>query len=330
MTTAVVTGIGGQDGQYLARELLANGYRVVGATSRARSLALPLLAPSLRDRVSLLEWDPADPMAASKLIETVKPHVVFHMAGITSGSTMDANPLAQADVNGMLGVRLANAVADAGVRLVLASSSEVFGSPTQAPQDESVPFAPRNAYGAAKAFATSMARVYRAKGAHVSSAILYNHESPLRQPHFVSRKVTIAVARARLGRTDTLELGDLASVRDWSHAADVADALRRMGEAAAPSEYVVGSGVARTVADLCECAFGSVGLDYRKFVRVSPELSRSPETGVRVAETKHLRAALGWRPRIPFDEMIMSMVVADMARFRNPSYTFNFEHSHAP
>lgn len=304
---ALITGVTGQDGRWLSRLLLGRGYRVVG-TSRAASA--PGQAP---EGVALRPCPLTDPAPIAALIREVKPREIYNFAAFSTGSAMFDDPLAMGDINAQAPVRILEAIRreDPSIRFCQASSSEMFGARSPAPQSEETRPDPRSPYGAAKLYAHTMVDIYRnLHGIFACSAILFNHESELRPPAFVSRKVTRAAARIAAGLDDHVMLGNLEARRDWGFAGDYVDAMRRMLQAGEPGDCVVATGQTHSVRDLARIAFDEVGLDYRRHVRPDPS-HRRPRADVElVGDAARLRA-LGWRPTVTFEEMIRRMVRAD-------------------
>ena len=315
---AVITGITGQDGSYLADLLLEKGYEVVGVTRR-------LSAPNreriehLGGRVDLREADLLDPMSLLNLVDEVRPHELYNLAAMSFVPASWKQPLLTAEYNALGVTRILDAIrrVDASIRFYQASSSEMFGKARETPQTEETPFHPRSPYGAAKAFAHYITVNYRESyGLFAVSGILFNHESPRRGLEFVSRKVTDGVARIRLGLADHLSLGNLSAHRDWGFAGDYVRAMWAMLQQDAPSDYVIATGVSRSVGELVESAFGHAGLDWRQHVRTDPGLLRPAEVDHLIGDASRARAELGWSPAVGFKRLIGMMVDADLARHR--------------
>jgi GDPmannose 4,6-dehydratase len=312
--TALVTGIAGQDGSYLAELLLSKGYRIVGV-QRPETSDLSRIA-HVRDRIEMRDADLLDESHLVDLLRTTRPSEVYNLAGHSFVPTSWDQADLTGDATGLGPVRLLEAIrlVDPSIRFYQASTSEIFGNPTSAPQDEVTPPNPRNPYGAAKAFAhfgTINAREHH--GLFAVSGILFNHESPRRSPQFLTRKVTMAAARIAAGSAEPLMLGDLESKRDWGFAGDYVRAMWLMLQQDTPSDYVVASGVLRSVRDVCEIAFGRVGLDYRDHVRVDPAFVRPPEAVPLLGNPAKAHSELGWQPEVSFEALIRSMVDADVA-----------------
>lgn len=307
--TALITGVTGQDGRFAARALHGRGYRVVGTSRYADASAGNL--DGVAELRSCALTDLAEVIA---LVREVAPAEIYNFAAFSTGSGMFDAPLAMGDVNAQGPVRLLEAIrqVDPAIRFCQASSSEIFGPRSPAPQSELTPADPRSPYGAAKLYAHSMIDIYRsAHGLFACSAILFNHESELRTPAFVTRKITRAAARISAGLEDHVTLGDMESRRDWGFAGDYVEAMQLMLQADEAADYVVASGTTHSVRDLANIAFAEVGLDYRNHVRSDLQFKRQrPETKI-VGDPAKLHA-LGWRPRISFEDLVRRMVRADL------------------
>jgi GDPmannose 4,6-dehydratase len=314
MPTALITGMAGQDGSYLAELLVAKGYRVVGGT-REPARAAGALEPALRSSVELLRWDMGDQPGMQDILRSHQVNEFYNFAGCTSGAGMYDDPVLIGDVNGLAVVRMLEAIreVDPHIRFCQASSREVFGDALESPQTESTTRAPRSPYGAAKAYADAMVRIYREKyGLFACSAILFNHESPRRGLEFATRKITHAAAAIQLGQADELLLGNLDARRDWGFAGDTVRAMWQMLQAPAPEDYVVATGSTHSVREFCEAAFGCVGLDYRNFVRTDKGVYRPAEQVLLVGDAARARRMLGWSPEVGFETMVKSMVDSDL------------------
>jgi GDPmannose 4,6-dehydratase len=312
--TALILGVAGQDGSYLAELLLSKGYRVVG-TARDLERARAALAPPVRDRLELVQIDLRDLHEFPALLARHTPAEVYNLAGFSSGVGMFEDPASMGIVNGVAVAHLLEAVRQSAprARFCQASSSEMFGETTESPQTEESPFRPRSPYGAAKLYAHAMVRIYRKRyAAFACSAILYNHESPRRGLEFVTRKVAHGAARIKLGLAEELRLGNLDARRDWGFAGDTVRALWLAMQAADPDDYVIATGQTHTVRDLCKLAFARVGLDYRAHVREEPTEFRPAESVPLVGSATKARAKLGWVPEVGFDELVTMMVDAEM------------------
>ncbi len=315
---ALITGIGGQDGSYLAEQLLQDGHEVVGMVRRPVDRRQPNLA-GIHDRLSFVHGDLADPASLRQALQDVRPDVLFHLAAPTFVPDSWVDPTGTlAAIAGGTGTLLATVIESLpDTRVVVVSSAEIFGDAGESPQHERSPMRPHSPYGVAKLAAHGLVGVMRAHhGLHASSAITFNHESPRRPTRFLPRKVTRGVAEMTLGRADELVLGDLSAVRDWCDARDVVRGLRLMAAADTPGDYVLASGVARTVQDLVDAAFGAAGLDPAGRVRVDPAFVRPAEATQPLGDPSRAREALGWTPEIPFAQTIADMLAADLAELQ--------------
>jgi GDPmannose 4,6-dehydratase len=312
--SALILGVAGQDGIYLAELLLSRGYRVVG-TARDLGRARAALAPPMRDRVELVEIDLHDLREFPALLARHAPGEVYNLAGYSSGAGMFEDPAGMGIVNGVAVTHLLEAIRQAAprARFCQASSSEMFGETDVSPQTEDSPLRPRSPYGAAKLYAHAMLRIYRQRhGLFACSAILFNHESPRRGPGFVTRKVASGAARIKLGMAKELRLGNLEARRDWGFAGDTVRALWLALQAPTPDDYVVATGETHSVRDLCERAFDHLGLDYRVYVREDPSDFRPAEQIQLVGNAAKAKRQLGWAPEVGFDDLVAMMVDAEM------------------
>jgi GDPmannose 4,6-dehydratase len=316
MTTALITGVTGQDGSYLAELLLAKGYRVMGMTRRSSTVTDGRIA-HLRD-LELVPGDLSDAASLVSALQKVRPQEVYNLAAQSFVPTSWNQPEYTGNITGLGVSRLLEAIrqVDPAIRFYQASSSEMFGKVRETPQTEDTPFYPRSPYGCAKAYAHFLTVNYRESyGLFAVSGILFNHESPRRGMEFVSRKVTAAAAGLASGQAyGPLAMGNLDAERDWGYAGDYVDAMWRMLQADEPSDYVIATGIAHTVRELCDIAFSHVGLDYRDHVTVDPALFRPAEVERLRGDSSAARLALGWQPSVSFRDMITMMVDADMAR----------------
>ena len=309
---ALITGITGQDGWYLAKRLLELGHEVVGTTHRADATSVEIDGT----RLPLIHLDLRDPARLAEVLRAQRPGAVYNLAARASSAQLFDDPLATAEVNGMAVARWLEAIRQESptTRFCQASSSEIFAGVTSSPQDEATPRLPLSAYGAAKAYADHLVAAYR--GTHAlfaCSAVLYSHESPRRPSHFLVRKVARAAARIQRGLEQNVLVGDLDAARDWGYAADYVEAMRRMLEADEPRDYVVATGEVHTVKEVCEVAFAHVGLDWRRHVTVDERFKRQAEAVVRVGDASRARKQLGWAPSCTFDQLIRLLVDADCA-----------------
>jgi GDPmannose 4,6-dehydratase len=313
---AVVTGITGQDGSYLAELLLDRGYDVVGVVRRSSTVSFERIA-HIQDRLTLVPGDLLDQGSLVSIIAEHRPTEVYNLAAQSFVMTSFSQPVLTGDVTALGAVRVLESIRqiDPEVRFYQASSSEMFGKVVEVPQTERTPFHPRSPYGVAKAYAHWITVNYRESyDMFATSGILFNHGSPRRGLEFVERKVSHAVARIKLGLDDEVRLGNLDARRDWGSAADYVDAMWRMLQLDEPGDYVVASGETHTIRELCEVAFGHVGLDWSDHVVQDPRFYRPAEVDLLVGDPKRATAALGWRPTTGFEDLVCAMVDADLAR----------------
>ncbi len=321
MPTALITGITGQDGSYLAELLLAKGYRVVGIVRRSSTTPYERIA-HIVDRLELVSADLLDQTSLVDAIAESKPDEIYNLAAQSFVATSWTQPVLTGEFTALGVTRLLEAMKRAApkARFYQASSSEQFGQVIETPQRESTPFYPRSPYGVAKVYAHWITVNYRESfGLYAVSGILFNHESPRRGLEFVTRKITDAVARITLGMSDHVELGTLDARRDWGFAGDYVDAMWRMLQQSEPSDFVVGTGKTWSVRQLCEEAFSYKGLDYTKHVRHAPRYMRPAEVELLVADPSRAREVLGWEPKVGFPDLVRMMVDADVERLRAAS-----------
>jgi GDPmannose 4,6-dehydratase len=318
MPTALITGVTGQDGSYLAELLLAKGYRVVGTVRRSSTTPYERIA-HLVDRVELVSADLLDQTSLTDVVGEYQPHEIYNLAAQSFVQTSWTQPVLTGEFTALGVTRMLEAVKKAApkARFYQASSSEMFGKVVETPQRETTPFYPRSPYGVAKVYGHWITVNYRESFAlYAVSGILFNHESPRRGLEFVTRKVTDAVARIKLGLASELRLGNLDARRDWGFAGDYVDAMWRMLQQDEPGDYVVGTGQSYSVRDLCETAFAHVGLDYREFVKRDERFVRPAEVDLLVADPTKAKTQLGWTPAVDFRGLIRMMVDADLERHR--------------
>lgn len=321
MPRALITGINGQDGAYLAEFLLDRGYHVIGLM-REGGEARQHRIVHLEDRIDRVVGSLLDEEFLRGLIGKYRPNEVYNFAARASSSQLFVDPVLTGDFNGLAVVRMLEAIRalSPATRFCQASSSEMFGDASAAPQSESTAFRPRNPYGIAKLFAHGMVRTYRENfGVFACSSILFNHESPRRGPEFVTRKISMGVARIKCGLARSLQLGSLDAARDWGYAADYVHAMWKMLQMSAADDYVLATGESHSVREFCEVAFDHVGMDYRDFVQVDPRTRRPPERVPLVGDAAKAERVLGWTPSVSFAELVRMMVDADMARLVNGS-----------
>jgi GDPmannose 4,6-dehydratase len=313
---ALITGITGQDGSYLAELLLAKDYDVFGVVRRTSHHGLERI-DHLADRITILPADLLDQHSLTVALQETKPHEVYNLAAQSYVPTSWSQPVLTGEFTALGVTRMLEAIrlVHPSARFYQASSSEMFGKVTETPQRETTPFYPRSPYGVAKAYGHWITVNYRESyGLYAVSGILFNHESPRRGLEFVTRKVTDAVARIKLGRAKELRMGNLDAHRDWGYAVDYVDAMWRMLQADRPGDYVIGTGVMHSVRDLVETAFGHAGLDWHQYVKTDPAFFRPAEVDLLLADPAKARDQLGWTPTVGFEELIAMMVDADLAR----------------
>ncbi len=308
---AIIIGITGQDGFHLTKYLLQRGYEVVGVTRNVDDATRTLQS----SQVALEEWDMHTQSTLDAIFTRHQPMEAYNFAAHARGSGMYTDPVGIGLVNGIAVTRILESIRQHSVatRFCQASSAEMFGEATSTPQDESTEFNPRSPYGAAKLYAHTMLGLYRRNyGLHVSSAILYNHESPRRSEHFVTRRVTQHAAKIKLGLADELRLGNLESQRDWGYAGDYVHAMHLMLEQTRADDYVIATGLTHSVRELCEIAFQHIDLDYRDFVKSDAEAYRPSETVQLVGNPEKIKNRLHWKPAHSFREIVTMMVDADL------------------
>jgi len=312
--TALITGITGQDGLYLAELLLEKNYRIIGAVRDVHKAAAKL-PERLPEAVELVEWDMLDQRKMLDALSHYRPTELYNFAAYSSGAGMYDDPVGIGEVNGLAVTRILEAIraVDVNIRFCQASSREIFGEAVESPQNELTPTNPRSPYGAAKLYADTMIRIYRQHyGLFACSAILYNHESPRRGLAFVTRKITHEAARIKLGLTKELHLGNLDARRDWGFAGDTVRAMWLMLQHDHADDYVVATGETHSVREFCESAFGYLGLDYRAYVREDASSYRPIEPTILVGNADKAKTVLGWVPKVGFNELVHMMVDADM------------------
>lgn len=313
---ALITGITGQDGSYLAELLLEKGYEVYGVVRRSSTETFERISP-IKDRVTLLQADLTDQVSMVDVISQVRPKEVYNLAAQSFVPTSWCQPILTGDVTALGVTRVLEAirVVDKSIRFYQASSSEMFGKVQETPQRESTPFYPRSPYGVAKVYGHWITVNYRESyDIFAVSGILFNHESPRRGLEFVTRKVTDGAARIKMGLLKELALGNLDAQRDWGYARDYVRAMWLMLQQDAPDDYVISSGETHTVRDMCDIAFSHLGLDYGDFVKSDPRFYRPAEVHVLLGDSAKARTKLGWAPEVDFPGLIRMMVDADMKR----------------
>lgn len=315
---ALVTGVTGQDGAYLAGALLSRGYRVFGAYRRTSTQSFWRLEYlGIKDRVELVPMDLLDLGSIVRIIEQTGPDEVYNLAAQSFVGVSFSQPLATATITGLGPVNMLEAIrlAKPDTKMYQASSSEMFGKVQTVPQNEKTPFYPRSPYAVAKLCAHWAVVNYRESyGMYCCSGILFNHESPLRGPEFVTRKITDAVARIKHGLLDRLALGNLEARRDWGYAPEYVEAMFLMLQQDTPRDYIIATGETHSVRELVEEAFSCAGLDWQKYVVSDSSLFRPAEVDLLIGDPSLAREELGWNPRTTFKELVRIMVDADMER----------------
>lgn len=313
---ALITGIFGQDGSYLCELLLSKGYRIVGTTHRD---VVPELG-RLPKAVQIVKLDLADAAGIERLLLDVRPDEIYHLASRSSSSQLFDDPLAIADINALTTMRFLEVIRKnlQHTKFCQAGSSEVFAAINYSPQHEFSPMCPVNAYGAAKAYARHLVSAYRQQcDLKACTAILFNHESPRRGVHYVTRKITSAVAAISLGQQQELVLGSLDNRRDWGHASDTVRGLWLMLQMEQPEDIVLATGQTHSIREFCELAFACVQLDYRQHVRITPDPSRRMEKIELCGDSSRARQVLGWQPQVRFEQLVGEMVDADIYQLKN-------------
>ena len=315
---ALITGVTGQDGSYLAELLLAKGYEVTGMVRRASVENFERIE-HLRSRIALEQADLLDQLSMISLLRSFRPHEVYNLAAQSFVPTSWSQPVLTAEFTAVGVTRVLEAVrlVDPAIRFYQASSSEMFGKVRETPQRETTPFHPRSPYGVAKVYGHFITVNYRESyDLFACSGILFNHEGPRRGLEFVTRKVSDGVARVKLGLAKELRLGNLDAKRDWGFAGDYVEAMWMMLQQPEPDDYVVATGESHSVEELVSTAFGVVGLDWREFVKIDPAFIRPAEVDLLIGDASKARTKLGWKPRVSFSELVRMMVEADLERLR--------------
>ena len=316
---ALITGITGQDGSYLAELLLEKGYEVCGMVRRASVEKFERIE-HLKGKIRLEQADLLDQLSLISLVKEFRPHELYNLAAQSFVPTSWNQPMltAEFDAVGVTRVLEAIRLVDPSIRFYQASSSEMFGKVREVPQRETTPFHPRSPYGVAKVYGHYITVNYRESyGIYACSGILFNHESPRRGLEFVTRKVTHGVAAIQLGLAQELRLGNLEARRDWGFAGDYVEAMWRMLQQDEPDDYVVATGEEHSVRQLVEIAFAHAGLDWEKHVKTDPALIRPAEVDTLIGDATKARQKLGWKPRVSFRELVERMVDADLERLKN-------------
>ncbi len=316
MPTALITGITGQDGSYLAELLLEKGYQVFGVVRRTSHHGYERIE-HLLDKLELLPADLLDQHSLTTVVQDTKPDEVYNLGAQSYVPTSWTQPVLTGEFTalGVTRILVAVRLAHPEARFYQASSSEMFGKVAETPQRESTPFHPRSPYGVAKVYGHWITVNYRESyGMYAVSGILFNHESPRRGIEFVTRKVTDGAARIKLGLAEDLRLGNIDAQRDWGWAGDYVDAMWRMLQQPEPEDYVIGTGVTHSVRDLIEIAFARLGLEWQSYVKQDPKFIRPAEVDILLADPSKAKSKLDWEPRVGFEEMIQRMVDVDLER----------------
>ncbi len=314
--TALITGVTGQDGSYLAELLISKGYKVFGCVRRNSTENFERLEHFKKD-IELLEVDLLDQMSIISALKKAKPREVYNLAAQSFVPTSWDQPVLTGQFTALGVTKMLEGIReiDRTVRFYQASSSEMFGKVREVPQTENTPFYPRSPYGVAKVYGHFITVNYRESyNIYAVSGILFNHESPRRGKEFVTRKVTNAVARIKLGQQKVLEMGNLNSKRDWGFAGDYVRAMWMMLQQSKPDDYVVATGQTHTVKDMVKIAFGHVGLDWKKYVKINPKFIRPAEVDLLLGNPAKAKRQLKWKPEVSFEQMIKMMVDADLER----------------
>lgn len=314
--TALITGITGQDGSYLAELLLSKGYRVIGMVRRSSTENFERIA-HLKGKIELRQGDLLDQPSLISLIHDVRPVEVYNLAAQSFVPTSWAQPVLTGEFTALGVTKILEAirVVDKSIRFYQASSSEMFGKVRETPQTELTPFHPRSPYGVAKCYGHYITVNYRESyDLFAVSGILFNHESPRRGLEFVTRKVTDAVARIKVGKQKELLLGNTDAKRDWGFAGDYVKAMWMMLQQSTPDDYVIATGISHSVQELIEIAFSHAGLDWQRYVRVDPNLIRPAEVDILRGDSTKARKQLNWQPEVSFEQLVRMMVDADIER----------------
>lgn len=315
---ALITGITGQDGSYLADFLLEKGYQVYGMVRRASTENFERIE-HIKDRVTLVQADLLDQLSLIEIIQDIRPDEVYNLAAQSFVPTSWVQPVLTGEFTALGVTRMLEAIrlVDKKIKFYQASSSEMFGKVREVPQNELTPFHPRSPYGVAKVYGHWITINYRESyDIFACSGILFNHESPRRGKEFVTRKITDAVARIKLGWQQELYLGNLDAKRDWGFAGDYVQAMWLMLQQPQPDDYVIATGRNHTVRDFCREAFSYVGLDYEKYVKIDPRLVRPAEVDILLGDATKAKTKLGWKPSVTFEQMVRMMVDSDLERYQ--------------
>lgn len=331
--TALITGITGQDGSYLAEFLLKKDYEVAGIVRKTSHMLYPNIG-QVQDRVTLIQADLLDPVSIREAVQASRPDEVYNLASQSHPAESFRQPIHTAEITGIGAHRVLDAVYDINpkIKFYQASSSEMYGWVREIPQNEETPFNPANPYAAAKLYAHNIAKIYRKSfKMFVTCGILFNHESPRRHLSFVTQKVTYAAACLKLGiknsehlneegepmvKAGKVSLGNLEAKRDWGYAGDYVEAMYLMMQAARPDDFVVATGETHTIRELCEVAFDYVGLNWKDYVALDKRFVRPTETGPLIGDYAKIKKVLGWKPKVTFPKLVATMVDAHLARLK--------------
>jgi GDPmannose 4,6-dehydratase len=318
MPTALITGITGQDGSYLAEFLLEKGYKVVGLVRRTSTVNFQRIQ-HIQKRLTLVSGDLLDQSSLVAVLQEHRPQEVYNLAAQSFVPTSWSQPVFTGEVTALGVTRMLEAIrqVDPSIRFYQASSSEMFGKVREVPQTENTPFHPRSPYGVAKVYGHWITVNYRESyDLYACSGILFNHESPRRGLEFVTRKVAFGAALVKLGMARDLRLGNLDAKRDWGFAGDYVRAMWLMLQQDQPDDYVVGTGQTHSVRELCQVAFGHLGLNYEEYVKVDPQFIRPADVDLLVSDPAKARVALGWEPQVSFEDLVVMMVEADLKQMQ--------------
>ena len=319
MPRALITGITGQAGSYLAEFLLTKGYEVIGMMRRSSTVTFDRI-DHIQDRITIISGDLLDQTSLISILETNEPDEIYNLAAQSFVPESWTQPLLTGEVTGLGVTRLLEAVrsVNPAIKFYQASTSEMFGKAREGPQNETTPFYPRSPYGVVKAYGHWITVNYREKyDIFALSGICFNHESPRRGLEFVTRKISHGVAKITLGQADVLPLGNLEGRRDWGYTGDYVEAMWLMLQQGEPEDFVIGTGTTHSVREWCEIAFDHVGLNYGDFVVRDERFFRPVETNLLVADPSKAKTVLGWEPKVDFEELIRMMVEADLERLRS-------------
>lgn len=317
MSTALITGITGQDGSYLAELLLKKGYEVVGMARQSSTVTFERIE-HIQNDIQIVQGDLHDQSSMVAVLEEYKPDEVYNLAAQSFVPTSWSQPLLTAEVTGLGVARILEAIrlVNSKIRFYQASSSEMFGKVLEVPQKETTPFYPRSPYGVAKVYGHWITVNYRESfDMYATSGILFNHESPRRGLEFVTRKISSTVAKIKLGQAKELRLGNLEAQRDWGFAGDYVEAMWLMLQQDSPDNYVIGTGETHPVREFCELAFGYVGLNYQDYVVQDPRFYRPAEVDLLISDPSLAQTKLGWQRKVTFRELVEMMVESDLQRF---------------